>query len=104
MDTFKFFQFLAKIAHCFAVDCLGDNFEPSLPDFIRAKEPSPRSDFVGGIPDDLPPSENLHELALEWRNSRNLAYAVVKIRLFANLGMPTYLVVAGKAKNSLPAG
>jgi hypothetical protein len=38
---------------------------------------------------------NLHELELNWHRSDGVDYALVRIRLFANLGAPTYLVVAG---------
>jgi hypothetical protein len=97
LDTFKFCQFLAKIAHCFASDALGDTFTPTLVDFIRSKASGPRFDLIGGLPDDLPASDNLHELSVGWELCKGVSYAVVKVRLFANLGMPTYLVVAGKA-------
>ena len=54
--------------------------------------------MIGGQSADAPASNNLHELGIDWRMVKNETYAVVKIRLFANLGAPTYLVVAGKAK------
>lgn len=97
MDTFKFAQFLAKIAHCFAVSVLGEGFIPTLLDFIRTAATSPRYDLVGGTPSGEP-SENLHELELYWERVAGVHYALVKIRLFANLGAPTYLVIAGTAK------
>jgi hypothetical protein len=97
MDTFKFCQFLAKIAHGFAVDSLSDGFTPLLTDVVLSKARTARYDLVGGVPTSSPPSENLHELSLEWEHHGGVDYAIVKIRLFANLGAPTYVVVAGTA-------
>jgi hypothetical protein len=98
LDTFKFCQFLAKIAHCFAFDVLGDGFTPMLLDLITTEARSARYDLVGGMPSGATPSDNLHELELDWHQFNGIDYAVVKIRLFANLGAPTYVVVAGTAK------
>jgi hypothetical protein len=98
LDTFKFCQFLAKIAHCFAFDVLGDGFAPKLLDLITTEARSARYDLVGGMPSDTTPSDNLHELELNWHQFNGIDYALVKIRLFANLGAPTYVVVAGTAK------
>ena len=98
LDTFKLAQFLAKIAHCFATATLADGFEPMLIDFIRERNAAPRYDLVGGNPDNSAPSDNLHELELHWREFEGVNYAVVRIRLFANLAAPTYLVVAGKLR------
>lgn len=95
LDTFKFSQFLAKIAHCFAVDQLGDKFTPLLFDLIRIPAKSQRFDLIGGDTTDFPPSENLHELGIEWRKIDDIIYVIVRIRFFANLGAPTYIVVAG---------
>lgn len=100
LDIYKFCQFLAKIAHCFAVDALGsDGFDPLLLDIIKT-EAEPRYDLIGGPMIDIPPSRNLHELELSWREAGGVRYAVVRIRFFANLGAPTYLVVTGTAKAS----
>lgn len=100
LDTFKFSQFLAKIAHCFAVDQLGDNFTPLLPAVIRQPASSQQYSLIGGEPNPSPASENLHELHLEWHRYGETDYATVRIRLFANLGAPTYWVVAGGSKTS----
>lgn len=96
LDTFKFCQFLAKIAHCFATDVLGDEFKPMLLDLIRNEPRDARYDLVGGTLLNEPATGNLHELALESRKVESASYVVVKIRLFASLGAPTYLVVAGQ--------
>jgi hypothetical protein len=94
LDTYKFCQFLAKIAHCFAVDMLGDEFRPMLLDVIKEKARATRYDLIGGMRNDAV-SENLHELTLSRYVGNGVDYALVSIRLFANLGAPTYLVVAG---------
>jgi hypothetical protein len=69
-----------------------------LTDVIRSKARTARYDLVGGVPTNSPPSENLHELALEWEHHGGVDYVIARIRLFANLGAPTYVVVAGTAK------
>jgi hypothetical protein len=99
LDTFKFSQFLAKIAHGFAVDAFGDYFVPFLREIIRDKQlADQRYDLVGGKSEAEAASANLHELSAEWRVVNDVTYAVVRIRLFANLGAPTYFVVAGRLK------
>jgi len=63
-------------------------------EIVRAEARSARYDLIGGMPS-TDPSDNLHELELNWHRSEGVDYALVRIRLFANLGAPTYLVVAG---------
>jgi hypothetical protein len=101
MDTYKFAQFLAKIAHGFAIEAFGHAFNPLLLDFIRAKATDTRHHLIGSAsPDEDTPSDHLHELSADWRKHEGTNFAIVKIRLFANLGAPTYLVVAGTSKAS----
>ena len=95
LDTYKFAKFLAKIAHGFAIDAFGNSFDPLLPNFIRSEARGARYDLVGGVSDDDAPSDNLHELGADWRHYNGTLFATVRIRLFANLGAPAYLVVAG---------
>jgi hypothetical protein len=101
LDTHKFMQFLAKIAHCYAVSVLRDEFRPILSDAILA-DPAPPPNFylIGGYgnsrTDD--PTANLHELDVGWHSSDGVEYAVVRIRMFAKLGAPTYRVVVGERK------
>lgn len=97
MDTHHFCRFLAKIAHGFAVHCLGlDGFEPMLQAYIR--NGGVGWDKVGGTPTITPKTDNLHELSLAYWPIGNETLVVVTIRLFASLGAPSYLVVVGKAK------
>jgi hypothetical protein len=100
LDTFKFCQFLAKIAHSFAVATLGDTFVPALLDVIREDAAAPRFDLIGCSSPMEAPSNNLHEIGIKWQASAGTDYAIVRIRLFASLGAPTYLVIAGKRASS----
>jgi len=97
LDTFKFMQFLAKIAHCYAVSVLGTEFRPLLPDLILADPKNPNFSLIGGEGNSsaADPTDNLHELGSGWESHLGVEYAVVKIRMFSNLGAPTYRVIAG---------
>jgi len=101
VNTQQFCQFLAKIAHGYATFILGDQFEPLLIEFIRTGKTVGRFHLVGGNIENRPPSDNLHELGIDWWKVGQADYAVVRIRLFASLGAPTYLVVAGRQAVSL---
>jgi hypothetical protein len=92
-----FGRLLAKIAHSYAVAELGWNaFTPVLPDIILGKGPLLMNSFVGsGIAIDGA-SEKLHEVSFaDWPAPAGKSLLVCKIRLFANLGMPTHYVVVG---------
>lgn len=97
LDTFKFMQFLAKIAHCYAVGALGSTFTPLLPELILSDPKPPNYSLIGGNGNSAaePPTGNLHELSLNWQSYEGVEYAMVSIRMFANLGAPTYRVIAG---------
>jgi hypothetical protein len=98
-DLKRFYQFLAKTAHALAVAELGiEGFKPLLRKVIDGQFSFNRMHYlIGGFPDHLPPSDTLHEIGLERRTAANgKAYAVAKIRFFANLGAPTYCVVVGE--------
>jgi len=92
-----FSKMLAKIGHAFAVAELGiDGFTPWLPDAIIGKTELQPGYLIGGLPDQLPASEYAYEIQLgskEMPNNRKLV--IVRIRLFADLGAPEYVVVAG---------
>lgn len=101
LDTFKFSQFLAKIAHGFAVDAFGETFVPMLRGLILNQQPSDqRYDVNSGIVEPQPESDNLHELTAEWRVVNGITYTVVRILLFANLGAPAYLVAVGTQRDA----
>jgi hypothetical protein len=103
MNLCRFTQLLAKIGHAFAVAEVGiDNFEPLLLEMIR-KEPEPEdaTHFVGSELGFEPPSLSLHAMQIIDIVDRGIPYVGVRIRLFANLASPTYLVIAGIRKSQL---
>jgi hypothetical protein len=100
VNTQQLCQFLAKIAHGYATFALGEQFKPLLTDFIRTGETVGRFHLIGGNVENGPPSENLHELGIDWWRVEQAEYALVRIRLFASLGAPTYLVVAGQRRTT----
>lgn len=101
-DLKRFYQFLAKTAHALAVAELGfDGFRPLLRKVIDGHfNFSDMHYLIGGYPETIPPSDALHEVGLERRQHGAKGFVVAKLRFFANLGAPTYCVVAGE----LPAG
>jgi hypothetical protein len=97
IDVYAFARLLAKIAHGFlAAADLGD-VEVFLPSgILGAGEGIGR--WVGGAPDRTLPDIGLHHVAI------NLVDGTVQVRikLFAQLGGPEYLVVAGRLINPSP--
>jgi hypothetical protein len=92
----KFVPMLAKIAHAFACAEIGrNNFRPLLLDVIEQKSVNP-FDVIGGIPEEVPPDDTLHELGLHPLSGKDHGVLVVSIRLFSNLGFPVYYCVAGE--------
>jgi hypothetical protein len=99
MDTPRFSQMLAKIAHSYAAAVIGlDGFVPLLLDHILHPDGFPWH-FVGGIENDEPPSGFLHEIGHEERELDGKIFLVVRVRLFANLGAPSYFIVTGELKS-----
>jgi HNH endonuclease len=99
MRTQPFCLTLAKIAHAYATAELGlGNFTPFLLDMITNRNLCDRASFIGGGKSDEPPTEILHEVEFDNSvgNFRNIV--VVRIRLFAVLGTPTYFVAVGNRK------
>ncbi len=93
-----FARLLAKIAHGFAVAELGETAfqpEPLLCEMILG-----RSDklpyLVGGDLQLKPPSPHAHEMGFEYKTIGTHRYVVVRLRLLAWLGNPTYRVVVGE--------
>jgi hypothetical protein len=86
---------LAKIAHAFATAELGlGAFRPLLLDTIDGTASNPTL-YVGGVPGDEPDGEDRHELTLQFIDKASEWFVGVRIRLFADLGFPTYYCVAG---------
>lgn len=93
-NPFFMARLLAKIAHGMAVFTFGlDGFKPFLLDIISDKDLSQTFYYVGGEPDIS--EKDAHELDVRCGIDRISGYVVVRIRLFANLGAPAYLVVVG---------
>lgn len=91
LNIYAFARMLAKIAHgfvavadCGAVECF-------LPGPMFAKDES-IGRWVGGAPDITVPAEGTHGVRIDLVDGE----LHVRIRLFAQLGGPEYLVVAGR--------
>jgi hypothetical protein len=106
-DTVTFCQLLAKIAHSFAAAAFGTEvFVPALTNYIRrrfAKDEAFLECFYwcGGEKKIRGRSTNLHELAAGVAETKGNFYLLVHIRLFANLGSPTYSVVVGELRKGI---
>jgi hypothetical protein len=95
MDTQRFSQMLAKIAHAYAVACYGvQGFKPLLLEHILGDGAFPFH-FVGGTDGDPPRRGALHEISDEVCKVNGQSYLLVRLRLFASLGAPTFVIVAG---------
>lgn len=94
----RFSRMLAKIAHAKAVAELGlHGFKPHLPDLILGKSETAQH-WVGCYSGEPIGAEEkvLHRLHLEWHEFNGRTYVTANIRLFAQLGAPTYWVVVGE--------
>jgi len=95
-----FAQFLAKIAHSYAVAELGlGGFAPMLGPVILERNPEHILHWVGSSTVDDGAGEVLHEISMA-RQKQYLAGGrdlwMVTLRLFANMGAPTHHVVVGE--------
>jgi hypothetical protein len=96
-DAPIFGRMLAKIAHAFAVAELGvSGFTPFLNDLILGKPTRHTAQFVGGSFDASPKGKERNEISISLLSAVHRDYYVVRLRLFADMEMPTYLVVAGE--------
>jgi len=96
-DAGIFRRMLAKIAHSFAVAELGiASFQPLLNDFILGKPARHAAQFIGGSVAPEPIGQERNEISISLFSAVHRDYYVVRVRLFADLEMPTYLVVAGE--------
>ena len=92
----KFVLLLAKISHSFACAAIGiDNFQPVLPDLIIKKDWKSLDLYVGGTRQENPQTNNLHELDLRKIDVLGVEHWMADLRLFSNLGMPTYHIIVG---------
>lgn len=103
VHTETFCLMLAKIAHSFVVAEVGlRRFRPFLNEIIRFRDLSNRAYVIGGGKGDELASEKLHELSLEAPNKSNPDLIVVRIRVLAAFGTPTYFVAAGFRSERTP--
>lgn len=94
-----FGRMLAKIAHCVAVNKYGPTgFVPFLRGVILGTSGEGYYRYVGSIDDPATveggATSHTFQLYLEQRD--NIRFLVCQIRLFANLGAPSYRVVVGQ--------
>lgn len=90
-----FARFLAKIAHGYAVAYLGvDGFAPFLPEVILDESSDPFL-YVGGYSEPPANEAALHSVEHGYAVLGGTKFVLVRIRLFASLGAPEYVVVAG---------
>jgi hypothetical protein len=95
LDSHSFMRMVGKIGHAFLTAEMGlGAFQPTLLDMILGNS----QDFfrhIGGQTN-LPASKELHEISLEEpREHEGRTYFMVRLRLFANLGAPAYMIAAG---------
>lgn len=98
----EFCLMLAKIAHSFAVAELGEAaFVPYLREVITKRELTNRATVIGGLMKCESASPDLHNLSIRESPPGKEELVVVRLRLFARLGTPTYFVVAGRRNQSI---
>lgn len=96
-DALLFGRMLAKIAHSFAVAELGLNgFRPLLNDLILGQPTTHAAQFVGGGISPDPKGLERNEISVSVISGVHRDYHVVRLRLFADLEMPTYEIVVGE--------
>jgi hypothetical protein len=105
LDMRVFSRMIAKIAHSAAVARLGlTGFNPVLKDILRETDRESRAilPFVGCKPPEPPqptsaPDTAAHVLDHYTPEIDGTTFVVVEVRLFANFGAPSYMVVVGTA-------
>lgn len=105
-DSLRFAQMLAKIAHAYIAAEIGiGKFQPTLSGFIRSNPAKQENDLsiyrlIGGSPTLETPSSHLHEIGWFPMGADSQLYLIVRLRLFALLGTPTYYIVPGYVTDS----
>ncbi|WDI30352.1 HNH endonuclease [Hyphococcus flavus] len=99
MNRKRFALMLAKIGHALTVGELGtDSFDPFLPPIILEKQ-SDIYRFVGCYYQWLSPAtDDYHKYDVQIRHHDGEDLVSVKLRLFANVKSPTYLIVTGRLR------
>ena len=91
-DVPSFCRLLAKMAHAFAIAELGiGSFDSTVSAYARGHDLSHCLQHIGSKDADEPSTNRLHELSII--DSRPNGMLIVRIRLLAKLGTPTYYVV-----------
>ena len=104
VDSVEFFHMVGKSAESgTCVDLGGGSFTKLLTSMIRERDISNRTQFIGGLRDQEPPSESLHDVDFSDPAHGPVGTIAVRIRLFACLGTPTYIVAVGRQDASSPA-
>ena len=96
-DVAAFCRLLAKIAHSFATAELGQHgFESTVTSYVSGADLSHCLYYIGSGDRDEHPTDSLHELTI--LNGPLGAPLVVRVRLLAKLGTPTYYVVVAESR------
>lgn len=97
MDVFAYVRMLAKIAHALAIHRFGPTYFVPFLRHIILHEISPDAyHFVGGVPDQLHATDELHGLVIKQLALGDRILVAAEIRLFATFGAPTHIVVVGE--------
>jgi hypothetical protein len=100
LDSNRLSQMLAKIAHSYAAARLGlDGFRPILLEHIFSDGACPWH-FIGCAQVPPPQTDALHTIGLYEQPLGGANHLIVRVRLFASLGAPDYLVVVGERQSS----
>lgn len=92
----EFCRMLAKIAHSYASAVYRELFKPSLRKIIKGNLNS-ATFWIGGVAPLAPPDNGiLHKVGHQIVAKDGKSYVVVSLRLFAFMGTPEYLIVAGE--------
>ena len=120
LDTLRFAQLLAKIAHGYAISQMGftwlpDKAGPMIGEYQSVLLPLIRKkfgrkdvfgsylDYVGGYPGNYAPSSSLHDLGAGFLLHEGQDYLVVWLRLFASFGAPIYWIIVGHRQAKGPS-
>jgi hypothetical protein len=100
IDPTALCRMVAKIAHSFAVADLGlTRFRHRLPPLILGREDQTSDTLpylIGGHPEKLQDEPCAHVLHRERWEINGVGYFTVRVRLFAAMNMPNYMVFVGE--------
>lgn len=99
----RFARMVAKIAYAYGIAELGpEGFSEFITPVILGDNRYPVEWYVGGDSDEIPASQDRHELTISHVPVHGRTFVVVGVRLFADLGWPQYRCVIGVAKGERP--